>query len=108
MTWRVIGTRDRRYRVDTPDEIASWVDDELDSIHDGWVPLTSDRAADGSLRVTYGRTSPAEGAPAASLSSPPDVRSERTPRAPDRVSVLMAVGGLVASATTLMAVLARS
>ena len=56
MTWTVTGTHDKRYRVDTAEEIASWVADEVASITTGWMPLTSGRDSDGSLRVTYGRT----------------------------------------------------
>jgi hypothetical protein len=57
MAWQVAGTRDRLYRVDTPDEVTSWVADEIESITDGWIPLASGRELDGSLRVTHGDVS---------------------------------------------------
>jgi hypothetical protein len=58
MAWEVAGTRAKTYRVDTPDGVRAWVDDEVDLITQGWMPLTSDRQADGSLRVVYGDASP--------------------------------------------------
>jgi hypothetical protein len=59
MAWQVAGTRDRFYRVDTPDDVTALVTDEIDSITNGWIPLGSAREADGSLRVTYGHVSSA-------------------------------------------------
>ena len=55
MPWRLAGTRERSYRVGTADEMAAWVDDEIDTLTQGWIPLTSERQPDGSLRVLYGR-----------------------------------------------------
>jgi len=59
MSWQVVGTRERRYRVDTPLEVSAWVDDEIATIKAGWLPLASEREADGSLRVLYGGLPPA-------------------------------------------------
>jgi hypothetical protein len=55
MPYQVTGTRELTYRVGTADEVAGWVADELDTMSQGWVPLTSERCRDGSLRVVYGR-----------------------------------------------------
>jgi hypothetical protein len=58
MTRHVVGTREKRYRVDTPREVSAWVADEIDTIAGGWIPLTSGRETDGCLRVLYGRLPP--------------------------------------------------
>ena len=58
MPRHVVGTREKRYRVDTPHEVSAWVADEIDSMAGGWVPLTSERESDGCLRVLYGRLPP--------------------------------------------------
>lgn len=75
MARHVLGTRERRYRVDSAHEVAAWVTDEIDAMAGGWVPLASEREADGGLRVLYGRL-PAElsdasqGGPARSGNAP--------------------------------------
>jgi len=58
MVRHVVGTREKRYRVDTPSEVSAWVADEIDTMAGGWVPLTSERESDGCLRVLYGRLPP--------------------------------------------------
>jgi hypothetical protein len=58
MARHVVGTREKRYRVDTPHEVSAWVTDEIDTMAGGWVPLTSEREPDGCLRVLYGRLPP--------------------------------------------------
>ena len=58
MARHVVGTREKRYRVDTPHEVSAWVADEIDTMACGWVPLTSERETDGCLRVLYGRLPP--------------------------------------------------
>jgi hypothetical protein len=59
MPWQVTGLRDKRYRVETPDQVSAWVADEIDTMTHGWMPLASEREADGSMRVTYGMLPPA-------------------------------------------------
>jgi hypothetical protein len=58
MAWQVVGTRERRYRVDTPRQVAAWVADEIETMRSGWLPLSSGRDPDGSLRVLYGGLPP--------------------------------------------------
>jgi hypothetical protein len=72
MTWVVIGTRERRYRVETLGEVAAWVDDEVDAMRAGWLPLSSQIEADGGLRVLYGQL-------------PPDAHESQDPPVPDDV-----------------------
>jgi hypothetical protein len=67
MAWLVAGTRDKRYRVDTLDQVTAWVEDEIDTMTQGWIPLTSQREPDGALRVTYGRLPPDRSDAATSL-----------------------------------------
>ena len=58
MARHVLGTREKRYRVDTPHEVSAWVADEIDTMAGAWVPLTSERESDVCLRVLYGRLPP--------------------------------------------------
>jgi hypothetical protein len=58
MAWQVMGTREKRYRVDTPRQVAAWVADEIETIGSGWLPMSSGRDPDGSLRVLYGGLPP--------------------------------------------------
>ena len=58
MAWQVVGTREKWYRVDTLSEVSAWIDDEIATINAGWLPLASERAPDGSLRVLYGGLRP--------------------------------------------------
>jgi hypothetical protein len=55
MTYRVLGTREKLYRVETRDDLTAWVDDEIGAMAEGWLPITSELAPDGSMRVTYGK-----------------------------------------------------
>ncbi len=71
MAWQVVGTREKRYQVGTPHEVAAWVADEIDIMGGGWVPLASERERDGSLRVLYGRLPPELTDPRASGASGP-------------------------------------
>ena len=64
MARHVLGTRERRYRVETPHDVTAWVADEIDSMASGWVPLTSEREPDGCLRVLYGLLPPELSGPA--------------------------------------------
>jgi hypothetical protein len=70
MAREVGGTREQLYREDEPDQIPSWVSDQVYAFTEGWMPLASERREDGWLRVTYGDVSPAQVSPAA---LPPDV-----------------------------------
>jgi hypothetical protein len=58
MARHVVGTREKRYRVDTPRDVSAWVADEIDTMAGGWVPLASERESDGCLRVLYGKLPP--------------------------------------------------
>jgi hypothetical protein len=51
----VTGTRERLYRVETASDVSVWVDDEIDAMGQGWMPLASEVSDDGSLRVIYGK-----------------------------------------------------
>jgi hypothetical protein len=53
--YQVMGTREKRYRVETPGDVMAWVDDEIECITAGWLPLASDLEPDGSMRVLYGQ-----------------------------------------------------
>jgi hypothetical protein len=70
MAREVGGTRDQLYRADEAGQIPSWVSDQVNALTEGWMPLASDRQADGWLRVTYGDVSPDRVSPTA---PPPDV-----------------------------------
>ena len=59
MTYLVIGTREKHYRVETRADLTAWVDDEIATIDEGWLPISSELEPDGSMRVLYGRL-PAE------------------------------------------------
>ena len=55
MTYLVMGTREKHYRVETRDDLTAWVDDEIDTMADGWLPISSELQPDGSMRVLFGR-----------------------------------------------------
>ena len=55
MSFLVTGTRERTYPPRTPEHAVGGMDEELEDMGPGWVTLTSERRADGSLRVIYGR-----------------------------------------------------
>jgi hypothetical protein len=55
MAWRVTGTREKVYRVTTSADVLGWVDDEIEAMRSGWIPLSSESRPDGTLRVIYGR-----------------------------------------------------
>jgi hypothetical protein len=46
-------TWDKLYRLDAPDQVPSWIADQVSALKDGWIPRASDRPGDGWLRVTY-------------------------------------------------------
>ena len=50
MTYLVMGTREKHYRVETRDELTAWVDDEIETMNQGWLPISSE------LEVQVGRT----------------------------------------------------
>jgi hypothetical protein len=55
MTYLVMGTREKHYRVETLHDLTAWVDDEIGEIGAGWLPIASETQPDGSMRVVYGR-----------------------------------------------------
>jgi hypothetical protein len=55
MAWRVTGTREKLYRIRTASDVIRWVDDEIETMSSGWMPLGSESLPDGTLRVLYGR-----------------------------------------------------
>ena len=55
MTYLVRGTRAKHYRVETRHDLTAWVDDEIDTMAEGWLPISSELQPDGSMRVLYGK-----------------------------------------------------
>jgi hypothetical protein len=74
MSLMVAGTRVREYRADTPGGLESWIADEGALLTEGWIPLTSDREPNGSLRVIYGDVRGAAEPPAAAGTDVPILR----------------------------------
>jgi hypothetical protein len=79
MPRHVVGTREKRYRVDTPPDVSAWVADEIDIIEGGWIPLTSQREPDGCLRVLYGRLPPELSAPVSGVDAAATAKVGSTP-----------------------------
>ena len=44
MTYLVMGTREKHYRVETRHDLTAWVDDEIDTMAEGCLLYTSDAA----------------------------------------------------------------
>ena len=55
MTYLVMGTREKHYRVKTRHDLTAWVDDEIDTMAEGWLPISSELQPDGMMRVLYGK-----------------------------------------------------
>ncbi len=70
MSYLVTGTRERFYPARTPAEVSDQEEQEAEAHAHGWVPLTSEREADGTLRVLYGRLAGAPDGEAAGRDQP--------------------------------------
>jgi hypothetical protein len=92
MTWRVTGTREKLYRVGTSADVLGWVDDEIEAMSSGWIPLSSESRPDGTLRVLYGRL--------------PDEQDTVAPEGIRRPADLGSAGGAGWTAVVLLAVAA--
>jgi hypothetical protein len=96
------GTRERIYQAPTSVEVVGRMEDELHA--QGWLPLTRERRADGSLRVVYERVpDPAEDAR-------PDLRvvPRRGPMRDDlglAVAVVVTVCAVIVAASSWLAFL---
>ena len=92
MPWRVTGTREKLYHVRTPADVPGWVDDEIEAMTNGWVPLSSESRPDGTLRVLYGRL--------------PDELDEVSPEATTRPAALGSPGEVAWGVVIVLALIA--
>jgi hypothetical protein len=100
MSYLVTGTRERFYPARTPAEVSDQEEQEAEAHAHGWVPLTSEREADGTLRVLYGRLA---GAPDGEAGPEVAAPEDRGQRAAWRLAVILALCVLV----TIFALFAR-
>ena len=101
MGWVVAGTREKVYRVRTPDEVSAWVADAIDAMTQGWVPLASEPVSDGSVRAIYGKVCEPGDVGRARTSGAPVV--QRPPDAAARWGALVALLALLAVLTMVAA-----
>lgn len=106
MTYLVMGTREKRYRVETRDDLTAWVDDEIDTMADGWLPISSELQPDGSMRVIYGRLPDELGDDAPDVATVPVGGGIRT-EAGRAVTSLVILGMIVVAALATLGFVAR-